>query len=67
MSKEVVKNTKLNKLSKTINNLENETSDGTTLIHINPFNKDKQNFLEKNGDVDNKIPDTSILLTPTVL
>lgn len=67
MSKEVVKNTKLNKLSKTINNLENETSDGTTLIHINQFNKDKQNFLEKNGDVDNKIPDTSILLTPTVL
>ena len=67
MSKEVVKNTKLNKLSKTINNLENETSDGTTLIHINQFNKDKQKFLEKNGDVDNKIPDTSILLTPTVL
>lgn len=67
MSKEVVKNTKLNKLSKTINKLENETSDGTTLIHINQINKDKQNFLEKNGDVDNKIPDTSILLTPTVL
>ena len=41
--------------------------DATTIIHINQYNTDKQNLEKKIGDVDKKIPDTSGLVTTTVL
>ena len=64
---EVIKNTKFNTLKTKVNNLEKKSSDATTLIHINQYNTDKQNFEEKIGDVDKKILDTSGLVTATVL
>ena len=36
---EVVKSTKFNTLNTTVDSLENNTPNGTTLIHINPYNK----------------------------
>ena len=42
-------------------------ADATTLIHINQYNTGKQNLEKKIGDVDKKIPDTSGLVTTTVL
>ena len=54
VNKEVVKNTKFNKLNTKVNKLERKIPDTTTLIHINQYNTDKQT-LEKNiGDVDQK-------------
>ena len=61
----VVKNTKFNTLKTKVNNSEMKIPDATTLIHINQYNKDKQNLEKK--DVDKKIPDTSGLVTTTVL
>ena len=58
---EIVKNKKFNKLETKVNNLENKIPDGTTLIHINQYNTDKENLEKK------KIPDTSSLVTTTVL
>ena len=49
---EIVKNTKLNTLKRKVNNLENQTPDATTLIHVNQYNTDKQNLEKKVGDVD---------------
>ena len=46
--KEVVKNTKFNKLKIKVNSLEKKIPDATTLIHINQYKTDKQN-LEKNN------------------
>ena len=46
---EVVKNTKFNTLKTKVNNLEKKIPDATTLIHINQYNTDKQNFLKKKG------------------
>ena len=37
-----------------MNNLEKKIPDGTTLIHINQYNTDKQNLEKKIGDVDKK-------------
>ena len=48
---EVVKNTKFNTL---INNLERKILDGTTLIHINQYDRDKQNLEKKIENVDKK-------------
>ena len=59
---EVVKNTKFNTLKTEANNLRNKIFDAATLFHINQYNKDKQN-----GDGDKKMPDTSGLVTTTVL
>ena len=54
LSKEVVKNTKFNKLNTKVNNLDRKILDATTLIYIDQYNTDKLN-LEKNiGDVDLK-------------
>ena len=64
---EIVKNTKFNTLKTKVNNLEKKTSNETTLININQFNTDKQNSEEKIGNVDKKIPDTSGLVTTTIL
>ena len=43
---------KLATLKTTVNNLEKKIPDGTTLIHINQFNTDKQILEKKIGDVD---------------
>ena len=48
---EVVKNTKFNTL---INNLERKILDGTTLIHINQYDRDRQNLEKKIENVDKK-------------
>ena len=47
VSKEVVKNTKFNKLNMKVNSLENKITDATTLIYINQYNTDKQRFEKK--------------------
>ena len=47
VSKEVVKNTKFNKLNTKVNNLENKVPDKTTLIQINQNNTDKQSLEKK--------------------
>ena len=52
---------------KLLNNLDKKIHDPTTLIHINQYNTNKTKFREKNRDVDKKIPDTSGLVTTTVL
>ena len=67
-----MKNTKFNTLKTKVNNLEKQISEATTLIHINQCNTDtnkqiKQNLEKKIGDVDEKIPDVTGLVTTTVL
>ena len=65
---EVVKSTKFNTLNTTVDSLENNTPNGTSLIHINPYNKEKQNLEKKQLEiVIKKIPDTNGLVTTTVL
>ena len=65
---EVVKNTKFNTLKTKISHLEKNISDATTLIHINQYNTKINKILrKKNGNVKKKIPDTSSLVTATVL
>ena len=74
---EVVKNTKFSSLKTKINNSENKIPHATTLIHINQYNTDKQNLEKKNwittvlntkiSKVENKIRDTSGLVTTTIL
>ena len=51
-SKEVFKNTKFNKLKTKRNNLEDKTSDVSTLIQTNQYNTNKQSFEKKIGDLD---------------
>ena len=41
VSKEVVKNTKFNKLNTRVNNIENEIPGASTLIQTNQYNADK--------------------------
>ena len=67
VNNEVIKNTKFNTLETNVNNLEEKIYDGNTLFHINQYNTDKQHLEKKIGDVDNKLPDTSCLVTITVL
>ena len=67
-----MKNTKFNTLKTKVNNLEKQISEATTLIHINQCNTDtnkqiQQNLEKKIGDVDEKIPDVTGLVTTTVL
>ena len=63
---EVVKNTKFKLIKTKVNNLDKKIPDATTVIHINQYNTDKQNFEKKIGDVD-KNPHTSGLVPTTVL
>ena len=79
---EVVENTKFNTLNTKVNKLDKKTPHVTALIHINQYNTDKQNLVKKFGDIDkknkykcfeykisefeNKIPDTSSLVTTNV-
>ena len=51
----------LNILKTKVNN------DATTLIHVSQYRTDKQNLEKKIRDADKKIPDTSGLVTTTVL
>ena len=44
---ELVKNTKFNTLKAKVNNLDQKIADSTILIHINQYNKDKQNLEKK--------------------
>ena len=44
VSKEAVKNTELNALNTTVDNLGKDISDMTAVIHINQCHKDKQNW-----------------------
>ena len=53
VSKEVVNNTKFNKLNMKVNNLENKILDGTSLI-INQYNTDKKGLEKKTEDIDKK-------------
>ena len=64
---EVVKNTKFNTIKTKVNTLQKKIPDVTTLIHINQYNADKQNLEKKIGDDDNEMPNTSGLVTITVL
>ena len=41
---EVVENTKFNTVKRKVNNLDQKVPDTTTLIHINQYNRDKQNL-----------------------
>ena len=63
----IIKNKKLNTVKTKVNNLEKKILDATALIFINQYNTDKQNLEKKVGDIDKKIPDTSGLVTTTVL
>ena len=63
----VVKNTKFNILKTIINNLEKKFPDAASLIHINQYNTDEKSLEKKIGDVVKEIPDTSGLVTTTVL
>ena len=44
----VVKNTKFKLIKTKVNNLGKKIPDATTVIHINQYNTDKQNFEKKN-------------------
>ena len=63
---EVVKNTKFNKLKTKINKLHKKIPDVTTVIHINQYSTEKQNFEKNIRDVYKKMPDVSGLVTTTV-
>ena len=63
----VFKNTKFNTLKTKANCLEKKFFGATTVIHINQYNTDKQNLKMKIEDVENKISDTSSLVTTAVL
>ena len=63
---EFIKNTKYNTSKTKVNSIKTKIPDATTLIHINQYNIDKQNLYKKIGNADQKIPDTSGLVTKTV-
>ena len=63
----VFQNRKFNTLKRKVNNLENKVLDATTLTHINQCNTDKPSLQNTTGDVDQKMPDTSGLVTTTIL
>ena len=48
---EIVRNMKFNTLKTEVHNLEKKVPDAATLIHINQYNTDKQNFEKKIGEV----------------
>ena len=64
---EVVKKAKSSTLKTRVNKLDKKISDRTTLIHISQCNTDYQSLEEKIGDDEKNIPDTSGLVTTTVL
>ena len=54
VNKEVVKNSKFNTLKTNVDNIEKKIPYGTTLIHINQYNPDKQDLKKKVRDFDKK-------------
>ena len=64
---EVVKKAKSSTLKTRVNKLDKKISDTTTLIHISQCNTDYQSLEKKIGDDEKNIPDTSGLVTTTVL
>ena len=68
MSKEVIKNTKFNKLNTKVNNLVNKIPGATTLIYINQYNTDKQSLEKKVGNIKKKKkpPEVSSFVSTTV-
>ena len=65
-----VQNTKFKRLKTKVNSLEKKIPDATTdaiLIYINQYNTDKQNLEKNTRYVHKEIPDTSGLVTTTVL
>ena len=71
---EVVKNTKFKTIKAKVNNLEKKFPDSKTLIHINQYNTDQQNFEKKKLEIliDNTNPQYTInntkgLATRTVM
>ena len=65
MSKAAVKKTQYKKLDKKVDNLE-KTPNVSTLPQTSQNNTDKQNPEKQIGEVQNKIPDVSGLVTTTV-
>ena len=59
--------TQFNPRKTNVNNLEMKIPDATTLIHTNQYNTDKNNSEKMIGGDVKKIPDTSDLVTTTVL
>ena len=67
MKNEVVKNTKVSTLKTKVNKLDKKIPDATTLIHINHYNKDKQNLEKKlKMSIKKNFSDFSGLVTTTV-
>ena len=52
MSKEVLKNTKFNRINTKVNILKNKIPHAATLIHINQYNTDQQKLKKEIRDVD---------------
>ena len=69
VSKEVVKKTVYKKLNTKVNNLENKICDASTLIQSNHYNQITKIWRkhQKFGDVENKLPDISSLISTTIL
>ena len=63
VTNEFAKNAIFNTLNTKVNSLEKKIPDATTLIHINQYNTYKQDLEKKFGDVDKKIPDTTVFNT----
>ena len=51
---EVVNNTKFNTIKTKVNSSEKKIPDGTTLIHKNQYNADKEDLEQTIADVDTK-------------
>ena len=64
---EVFKKTKFNTIKTKVNNLEKRIPDAATSVYINQCNTGKQNLEKIIGNVNEKIPYTSGLVTTTVL
>ena len=64
---EVFKKTKFNTIKTKVNNLEKRIPDAATSVCINQCNTGKQNLEKIIGNVNEKIPYTSGLVTTTVL
>ena len=66
VSKDIVKNTKFNKLITKVRNLGNNIPNASVLLQKNQYTTDKE-LGEKRGDGENKLPEVSDLVTIAVL
>ena len=65
VEKRVVNKAVYNKLQKLT--MQKIIPDGTTLIHINQYNINKQSLEKKDGGLESKIPDVGGLVTTSVI